>query len=99
MEYGREAFLHRLANERGRAWKPWEPLTRESSRETQAAIEQLLGLTRQTFRASAFLAQGQGAAFTEAEPRERKALLAEVLGLDLWDRLLERARADARDID
>lgn len=74
----------------------WEPLTRETIEATQAAIDELLGLSRETFRASAFLAQGDGAAFTEAQPRERKRILAEVLGLGIWDLLLERARKDTK---
>jgi exonuclease SbcC len=74
----------------------WDPLTRETIEATQAAIDELLGLSRETFRASAFLAQGDGAAFTEAQPRERKRILAEVLGLGIWDLLRERARLDKR---
>lgn len=72
----------------------WEPLTRESAATTQELIEQTIGLSRETFRASAFLAQGDGAAFTEAQPRERKAILSEVLGLGIWDDLLAKARAE-----
>jgi DNA repair protein SbcC/Rad50 len=74
----------------------WEPLTRESQKETQAAIEELLGLSRETFRASAFLAQGDGAAFTEAQPRDRKRILSQVIGLSVWDRLHEAASSDRR---
>lgn len=74
----------------------WTPLTCESQKETQAAIERLLGLSRETFRASAFLAQGDGAAFSEAKPADRKRILADVLGLDIWEQLLERLRADKR---
>lgn len=72
----------------------WTPLTRENAAATQQLIEQTIGLSRETFRASAFLAQGDGAAFTEAQPRDRKAILCEVLGLDVWDRLHERARRE-----
>jgi DNA repair exonuclease SbcCD ATPase subunit len=74
----------------------WTPLTRETAVATQELISKTLGLSRTTFRASSFLRQGDGAAFTEAQPRDRKAILAEILGLDLWDRLLDRARADLR---
>jgi len=74
----------------------WEPLTSESVKETQARIEQTIGLSRETFRASAFLAQGDGAAFTEAQPRDRKRILAEVLGLEQWTVLAECARVDRR---
>jgi exonuclease SbcC len=72
----------------------WHSFTRESASETQAAIEATIGLSRDTFRASAFLAQGDGAAFTDAQPRDRKAILAEVLGLDLYDKLYDETRAD-----
>lgn len=74
----------------------WEPLSRESAKATQELIEQTLGLSRETFRASAFLAQGDGAAFTEAQPRDRKRILAEILGLDRYDQLRERAAAGRR---
>jgi DNA repair protein SbcC/Rad50 len=77
----------------------WRSLSRESAAATQAHLEQILGLTRPTFRASSFLAQGDGAAFTNAQPRERKRILAEVLGLQVWDGLLEKARAEKRATD
>jgi exonuclease SbcC len=72
----------------------WEPLARESARETQALIERRLGMSRATFRASSFLAQGDGGAFTEAQPRERKRILSEILGLDIWEQLREKAHGD-----
>lgn len=74
----------------------WTVLTRETAKATDEAIVELLGLTRDTFRASAFLRQSDSAAFTEADPRVRKQLLADMLGLDLWDKLAERARRDAK---
>ena len=77
----------------------WHPLTRESAAETQALIEATLGLSRATFRASAFLAQGDGAAFTEASPRDRKQILADILDLSIWDRLLQLARADRASVE
>lgn len=85
----------------------WEPLTRENAAATQQLICETVGLTRKTFRASSFLKQGDTAAFTEADPASRKALLAEILRLGLWDdsdgrkpatsaSLLGLARADLR---
>jgi exonuclease SbcC len=81
------------------SWVPssdWRPLTRESASATQEEIERIIGLTRETFRASAFLAQGQGGVFCEATPGKRKEILAAVLGLDVWDGYRERARAELR---
>lgn len=77
------------------------PLTRESAKATQAEIERVIGFTRPTWRASSFLAQGDGGAFTEADPRERKAVLAEaVLGRDpIWPKLLAAARGRLRNLE
>jgi exonuclease SbcC len=71
--------------------KTWESLTRDRVDETQALIEDVLGLSRQTFRASSYLAQGDGDAFTSADPRDRKAILLDALGVRLWDQLKELA--------
>lgn len=73
------------------AFPYWNPLTRETISATQNEIEELLGLSRITFRASSYLAQGDGAAFTMAEPRDRKLILLDALGVRLWDRLHELA--------
>lgn len=75
------------------------PLTRETARETQALIEQTIGVSRRTLRASSFLMQGDSGAFTETDPRTRKQILTEVLGLDVYDALLERAKADHKAVE
>lgn len=74
----------------------WQPLTLESQAATQERIEATLRLSRSTLRASAYLAQGDGGAFTEATPAARKVVLAEVLGLDVWDNLYGYAVEDRR---
>ena len=61
-------------------------------RETQAKIEQVVGMDFETFINSAFLMQGRADEFTNKTPAERKAVLAQVLGLDVYDRLQGRAR-------
>ena len=61
-------------------------------RETQAKIEQIVGMDYDTFINSAFLLQGRADEFTSKTPAERKAVLASVLGLDIYDRLQSRAR-------
>lgn len=61
-------------------------------RETQAKIEQLVGMDYDTFINSAFLMQGRADEFTSKTPAERKAVLASVLGLAVYDRLQGRAR-------
>lgn len=74
----------------------WSPLTRESADATQELIEETLGLSRTTFRASSFIAQKDGAAFTDAPPGKRLEILAEIIGLGVWGRFAERARAELR---
>jgi exonuclease SbcC len=74
----------------------WEPLTRESQAATQEAIEEVLGLSRETLHASALLMQGQGGLWTEAPPKDRKRVLTEILNLGSWERLLEACRVDLR---
>jgi exonuclease SbcC len=75
----------------------WTSLTRGSVKETDQLICETIGLNRTTFYASSFLAQGRGGRdFADAEPSARKKVLADVLGLDRYVRLQERARQDIR---
>lgn len=78
----------------------WEPLTRDSQIETQKAINQTIGLSEATFAHSVFAGQGaRHFADPTLPPRERKAIMAEALGLEVWDKLLEVVRADVRDVE
>lgn len=77
----------------------WHPITSGSITETQAEIEAWLGLERSTFRASTYLAQGDGGAFTEAEPKKRKQILADVLSLAIWERSRALVRADRSEVE
>jgi DNA repair protein SbcC/Rad50 len=70
----------------------WRSLNGNSVRETERAIEQLLGMNYQTFINSAFLLQGRADEFTVKPPAERKKVLADVLNLDAYERLSLRAK-------
>ena len=75
----------------------WEPLTRESTSATQALINAILGLSRRTFGASAFLAQGSAGAFPEATASDRKAILGEILDpRDFWPKVANQALAERK---
>ena len=67
-------------------------ITSNSVRETQARIEQLVGMDYETFINSAFLLQGRADEFTNKTPAERKAVLSSILGLEAYDRFQARAR-------
>jgi len=72
------------------------PLTQPSLAETQAKINQFLRMDYPTFINSAFLLQGRADEFSRQSPRERKQILAEILGLSRYDELSELARDHAR---
>lgn len=67
------------------------PLTTKTIRDTQAAIEQVLHLSYDAFINSAFLRQGQSNEFSKKLPRERKDILASILGLDQYEVIRKRA--------
>jgi DNA repair exonuclease SbcCD ATPase subunit len=72
--------------------RTWEPLTLASIAETDALICQTLGLTRETFRASAFLGQGARAfASKDTTPKQRMALFSALLGLGVYEKMAARA--------
>ena len=78
-----------------------QPISGNSIRETQILIEQLVGMDYDTFINSAFLIQGRADEFASKTPSERKAVLASILGLNMYDEYQERARkklSEARSI-
>jgi len=74
----------------------WRTLTESSMRKTQAKIDRLLRLDYDTFVNSAFILQGRADEFTNKTPRERKQILADILGLGIYDEYEERAREQVR---
>lgn len=72
----------------------WVPLTKETAAATQVAIETLLGFTRRTLRASSLLMQSDHGAFCNSDPRDRKSILGDALGLDRYACLHTAVRAD-----
>jgi len=71
-------------------------LTEDSQRATQARINAILRMDYDTFINSAFLVQGRADEFTVKAPAERKQVLADILGLALYDRAEEIAKDHAR---
>ena len=67
-------------------------ITGDHVRETQAKIEQTIGMDYDAFINSAFLLQGRADEFTNKTPADRKAVLSKILGLEAYDRIQERAR-------
>ncbi|MEP7359643.1 MAG: AAA family ATPase, partial [Anaerolineales bacterium] len=59
---------------------------------TQEKILRVLRLSYETFINSAYLVQGQADEFTGKRPTERKQVLADILGLQEWERYEARAK-------
>ncbi len=74
----------------------WTPISAPAVRETNKRIAELLRLEYDTFVHSAFLQQGRADLFTVAQPRERKQLLADILGLEQWAVYEEQAKERLR---
>lgn len=77
----------------------WGSLSGETVAATQEKIGRLLGFSRTTLRASSLLMQGDASAWVDRDPRDRKQVLADVLGLDTYGRLLDEARQRRRATD
>ena len=73
-------------------------ISRNTVRETNARISEILNMDFKTFVNTAYLAQGQADLFTTSTPTERKRCLAEVLDLSYYQRLSEDANARSRGI-
>src|SRR5256714_8274473 len=78
---------------------PTPPTPASTTPKTQPRLNEILKLGYETFINSSFLLQGRADEFTNKPPVQRKAVLAEILGLDRYDRLAERARERSRALD
>lgn len=67
------------------------PLTDKTIRDTQKIIDDTLNIDFETFTNSAFLKQGQANEFSKKSARERKDIIATILGLNQYDVLKKKA--------
>lgn len=74
----------------------WQPLSGGSLRETEQRIQELLGVTMDTFTSSCFILQGRLDQFTIKTPAERKKVLADALGLEVYQQLHAAAKEKAK---
>ncbi|MEZ4769785.1 MAG: SMC family ATPase [Caldilineales bacterium] len=75
----------------------WRPITEPTLRDTEARIVDLLRMDYDTFVNSAYLVQGKADEFTVKPPGQRKQILADILGLALYDEFESRAKESARE--
>ena len=75
------------------------PIGGDSVREVQRSIEDILQIDYESFVNSAFILQGRADEFTRQTPGKRKDILANLLGLEQFSRIQEKARLNARSFD
>jgi DNA repair protein SbcC/Rad50 len=73
------------------------PLTDKTIRTTQEKIEQTLRLDFDSFSNSAFLRQGSSNEFSKKSPKDRKQILATILGLDQYEVIRKLATEKVKD--
>lgn len=74
----------------------WKQLTEGTIRVTQEKIVRTLKLPYEIFVNSSYLRQGHADEFTTKTAMERKSILADILGLSMYDELEKRAREKKR---
>jgi exonuclease SbcC len=103
---------YKVARGRARGKKPWLSLAKwdrhgtgwvtvptHTIAETQAMLTEILGMTEDVFTASVFSPQGQAGRLIAMSPGQRKQLLGELLGLDVYEGYREQFSADLRSLD
>jgi DNA repair protein SbcC/Rad50 len=71
-------------------------LTQKGIRSTQALIDDYLKIDYDTFINSAYLRQGKADEFMLKKPADRKQILADLLKLDRYEQLADRAKESAK---
>lgn len=76
----------------------WKVLTDRTMRGTEALIEKTLKLDYETFVNASFFLQGKADQFTQQRPGDRKRILSNILGLDVWETYRKKASEKHRSI-
>lgn len=77
----------------------WQSLTAGTAKDTQRAIEDVVGANAETFRQAVYIGQEDAARFADATPGERKDTLAQALDLQQYPPLADEARTKARGLE
>ncbi len=96
---GKTSELEFNARAPGEDGDHWQVKTEARIRETQAEIEKLLRMNYEVFTNASFLLQGKADEFTTKTADKRKEILADILGVNLWDEYKERAAERRKEAD
>lgn len=98
-QVGPLSALASVTTAEGRGAGEWKTIAEPQMPATQQKIIDTLRLDYDTFINSAFLLQGRADEFTVKTPTERKQVLADILGLDIWEKYEARAKEKIALID
>ena len=73
----------------------WVDRSCEKMRDTQSAIERVIGIDGQTLRACALIMQDKYGLFLQAGKEERMQILSDILGLSIYDQMADDAAEKA----
>lgn len=74
----------------------WRALSEHSVSETQKRIESILQMDYETFINASFFLQGKADQFTQLSSGDRKAILSNILGLEVWETYLKVTRENRK---
>jgi exonuclease SbcC len=95
--FSRKSRTHIVVLEQQLDGKRWRPIVTESKvRAVDEEIQRLLGMDYDTFVNTVFMPQGRSGEFMNLDPSERRDLLAQLLGLEDYEKLAEKARERAK---
>jgi exonuclease SbcC len=77
----------------------WKALTDRTMRGTEALIEETLNLDYETFVNASFFLQGKADQFTQQRPADRKRILSNILGLEVWETYRKKTSIKRRAIN
>jgi len=77
----------------------WEDRSGTTTRQTQEKVEALLGMDCSTFRCTALIMQDAYGLFMEADKEARMGVLANLLGLSIYDQLTDLAKAKVTELN
>ena len=77
----------------------WKTLSERTLRETDRKIENILRMDFETFTNASFFLQGKADQFATARPGERKRILSNILGLEVWESYRDEAARQRREAE
>ena len=77
----------------------WKTLSERTLRETETRIVATLRLDYETFTNAAFFLQNNADQFTQQRPGDRKRILGNILGLEVWEAYRQQAAENRRAVE